>query len=473
MKKLSIKSITYLFLCWLFAVACRQETPPPDILIFLADDLGSTDLHCYGGPARTPNLDQLARNGLQFTDFYAPAPNCSPSRAGLMTGRTPSRTGMYNYRPDNHVFHLSASETTIAELLKTKDYQTVHIGKWHLGCLPQDTKLNHPQPADHGFDYSLGTENNAEPSHLNPRNFIRNGVPVGETDGYSCQLLADEAQRWFEQYRDPEKPFFLYVAFHETHDRIASPPALMERYEGPEAEYLANVENMDLAAGRIIDLVKQRGNWDNTIVVFASDNGPYRALSRGRLRGLKADVYEGGIRSPGILHWPARIKKGRLETTPAGLVDILPTLCEINQIDLPEKKIDGASLLPLLEGKPLQRTTPLFWYYYRTVPEVAMRMGDYVLLGNSLDTVPRTHPTADIDMPFIQNMQLKEFELYNVEQDSAQQVDLAADQSGRVEAMRPVMEQMLREVQAEGPFWEGMPAYDRERARLKIGYRRN
>ena len=466
------KQFLFIFLLSLSITACQQETAPPNIVILLADDLGSTDLHCYGGTAFTPNLDKLAQNGLRFTDLYAPAPNCSPSRAGLMTGRTPSRTGMYNYRSANHVFHLPASETTIAELLKSKGYQTAHFGKWHLGNLPQTPTLNHPQPKDHGFDYSLGTDNNAEPSHHNPKNFIRNGVAVGETDGYSCQLLADEAENWFEQHRDPNKPYFLYVAFHETHAKIASPPELMAHYDGPEAKYLANVENMDLATGRILELIKNNSDWENTLIIFASDNGPYRAPSRGDLRGLKADVYEGGIRSPGIIHWPEKIKEGRTETTPASLVDLLPTFCEINDIALPEKKIDGVSLLPLLKGQPIERSTPLFWYYYRTVPEVAMRIGEYVLLGNSLDTVPRTHPTSDLDMPFITNMTLIDFELYNVEQDSAQQHNLASDDPKRLAEMREMMEQLLKDVQAEGPVWEGMPAYDRKRAKLKIGYRR-
>ncbi len=470
-----MRNVIYVLLTSLSSIllaACTPSGKAPNIVILLADDLGSTDLGIYGGKARTPHLDQLAKNGLRFTDFYAPAPNCSPSRAGLMTGRTPSRSGMYNYRPAGHVFHLPASETTIAELLQKQGYQTAHIGKWHLGCLPQNPALDHPQPEDHGFDYSFGTENNAEPSHLNPVNFVRNGKEIGETDGYACQLLADETADWFKQYRDPDKPFFLYVAFHEPHAVIASPPELMENYSGSDAKYLANVENMDLAVGRIIELLKKQADWENTLVVFASDNGPYRAASRGNMRGLKADVYEGGIRSPGIIHWPKKIKSGGVETTPASLLDILPSICAINQLKLPDTKIDGVSLLPLLEGEAIERSTPLFWYYYRTVPEVAMRIGDYVLLGNSLDTVPRTHPTSDIDMDFIKNIRLKEFELYQVERDSAQQYNLAGEEPERVAEMRPIMEKMLREVVAEGPVWKGMPTYNPTKAKLKIGYRR-
>ena len=153
-------------------ISCNMKRPKqPNVLILLADDMGYTDLSCYGGKAKSPNLDRLAENGIKFTNFYAPAPNCSPSRTGLLTGRMPSRVGMYSYRRDFHTMHLPDSEITIAELLKENGYQTAHFGKWHLSCLPQDSSLNQPQPVDQGFEYSLGTENNAIPSHLNPKNF--------------------------------------------------------------------------------------------------------------------------------------------------------------------------------------------------------------------------------------------------------------------------------------------------------------
>jgi len=128
----------------------------------IADDMGYGDLECYGGISKTPNLNRLAKNGLRFTDFYAAASNCSPSRVGLLTGRSPARVGMYSYRPPNHPMHLRDGEVTIAEVLKDQGYQTSHIGKWHLGCLPQDSTLNHPQPHEQGFETSLGTENNSQ-----------------------------------------------------------------------------------------------------------------------------------------------------------------------------------------------------------------------------------------------------------------------------------------------------------------------
>src|SRR5690606_24853047 len=146
-----------------------------NVLIILADDMGYRDLNSFGGVANTPNLDALAAKGLKFTNCYAGAPNCSPSRVSLLTGRIPARAGMYSYRPPGSVMHLPDKEITLAELLKSAGYQTAHFGKWHLGALPGDTNPKQPQPQQQGFDYSFGTENNAEPSHLNPINFIRNG----------------------------------------------------------------------------------------------------------------------------------------------------------------------------------------------------------------------------------------------------------------------------------------------------------
>jgi len=458
-------------------ISCSEKqgnTQAPNVLILLADDLGSTDLACYNGKANTPNLDKLAEQGIKFTHFYAPAPNCSPSRTGLLTGRMPSRVGMYSYRPAKHVMHMPDAEITIAELLKAKGYQTAHFGKWHLSCLPQDPKFNHPQPHEQGFEYSLGTENNARPSHLNPINFIRNGEEVGETDGYSCQLVAKEVASWFQDFYQKEKPFFLYVAFHEVHAKIASPPEMVSNYQDePQryAEYLANVENMDKASGNIIAELESRGLLENTIVIFASDNGPYRKGSAGIKRGLKGEVYDGGIRVPGIVSWPKKIKPAQVEHTPAGLVDVLPTLADICEFELPsDRKIDGTNLSPLFRNEALKRNTPLTWFFYRSYPEMSMRIDDYMLIGNALDSIPRTHPLSDIDMDFIKNIQLKEFELYNIIEDPSQQNNLAKTHAGVLEEMKPQMLQLLEEIKEEGPYWEGLFEYENLPSRFKQAY---
>ena len=465
-----------LFVLIIISYSCKSEKEEikPNVLILLADDLGYTDLHCFGGKARSPNLDNLAEKGMKFTNFYAPAPNCSPSRTGLLTGRMPSRVGMYTYRAPGQVMHLPDAEISIAELLKVQGYQTAHFGKWHLSCLPQDSTLNHPQPQNQGFEYSLGTENNAIPSHLNPTNFVRNGERVGETKGYSCQLLADEVENWFDSFYRREKPFLMYVAFHEVHTKIASPPELIQHYPNEavkDAEYLANVENMDSAAGRILNELEKRGLLENTFVVFASDNGPYKSGSAGNLRGLKGEVYDGGIRVPGIFYWKGKIKKRQISDTPAGLIDVLPTLANVCGFELPQdRKIDGTSLAPLFDGKRLERKTPLMWFFYRAYPEIAMRMGDYILIGNALDSVPRTHRISDLDMDFIKQIELKDFAFYNINNDPSQQQNLVKSESGVLNEMKSRMISLLEEIKTEGPYWKGLPKYESLPSKFKKAY---
>ncbi|WP_460516190.1 sulfatase-like hydrolase/transferase [Cyclobacterium sediminis] len=440
----------------------------PNVVLILADDMGYADLQGYGGVANTPNLDALASEGVKFTNCYAGAPNCSPSRVGLLTGRIPARAGMYSYRPPGSVMHLPDNEITIAELLKPEGYQTAHFGKWHLSVLPQDEELNQPQPHQQGFDYSLGTENNAQPSHLNPVNFIRNGTPIGEQKGYSCQLVADEVDLWFEQNYQKEQPFFLYVAFHEPHAKVASPDNLIANYpeyDKKTAEYFANIENMDLAAGRILQAIKSRGLDNNTMVFFASDNGPYRIGSQGELRGLKGEVYDGGIKVPGIFSYPGIFPGNREIDTPIWFQDLLPTIGELCEVVIPEdRKYDGINLLPLLKGGTINREKPMLWYFYRSSPELAMRMGDYMLMGRSNDKVPRTHGVSDIDMAFIKGIQPEFFELYNVSSDAGQQMDLAAAEPEKLEEMKSAMFTLLEEVKEEGPNWEGLPKYNEQKA---------
>ena len=188
-----------------------------NFLIILAADLGYGDVGCFGNRTiKTPNLDRLASQGIRLTSCYAAAPVCSPSRAGLLTGRTPSRVGVYDWIPAGHPMHLPRNEITVATLLQQAGYATCHVGKWH--CNGEFNSPEQPQPGDHGFDHWFSTQNNAAPTHHNPVNFVRNGVPVGRLEGYSSHIVAGEAIHWLKDLRDPAKPFFLYVCFHEPHE---------------------------------------------------------------------------------------------------------------------------------------------------------------------------------------------------------------------------------------------------------------
>lgn len=199
----------------------KPDFKRPNFLVFMADDLGYSDLSCFGSKeTQTPVLDSLAKAGIRFTDFYAGAPLCSPSRAAMLTGRFPTRVGMYSYVPLNSPMHLKTSEITSAKLLQQSGYDTAHMGKWHLGNDLQIGQI--PTPKDHGFSYWFATENNALPTHHNPVNFVRNGKEVGKIDGYSCQIVADEAIGWLNEKRNANKPFFLNIWFHEPHRKVAA-----------------------------------------------------------------------------------------------------------------------------------------------------------------------------------------------------------------------------------------------------------
>jgi len=444
----------------LFCLSCDDpldiELNRPNIVFLLADDMGYGDFERIGGSTETPNLNRLADEGIFFNNFYAAGPNCSPSRTGLMTGKSPAKVGMYSYRPKNHPLHLPDQEITLAELLKTRGYQTAHIGKWHLGELTGNPVFDHPQPHDQGFDYSMGTENNAEPSHHNPMNFIRNGKALGKVEGYSCQIVAQECMDWLNQKSD--NPFFLYVAFHEPHAKVASPPELVEKYKNlpqKDAEYLANIDHLDSAIGRILNYLKQHDLMDNTIIMFSSDNGSYRLASNAGLKAVKSFLYDGGIRVPGIIKWSGIKTNRKVVEAPTGLVDVLPTLCEIVGI-YPPDDLDGTSFLPLLEGKPFKRKFPLYWFFYRTSPEIAMRVGDHIILGLDNDTIPRPHQFSQDDLRYLKNISLKDYELYDLRNDFSQEKNLFHSHPKK-DSLKRLIDHKLTEIRNNRYPWQKLP----------------
>ncbi len=384
MKTITLPSAVFAFL--LMSATSLSAGERPNVVVLLADDLGFQDVGCYGGPVKTPALDGLAAKGVRFTDFYSGCAVCSPSRATLLTGRHHIRTGVYSWIWDHHQnSHLLQREVTLAEVLKSHGYATAHIGKWHLG-LPTANR-NKPTPDVHGFDYWFATWNNAQPSHKDPANFIRNGKPVGKIEGYSCQIVVDEAIAWLEERRDTGAPFFLNVWFHEPHDPIAAPNEIVAGYgklNDQAAIYSGTIENTDRAIARLLARLEEIDSPNNTLIIYASDNGSYRDDRTGGLRGSKGSNWEGGIRVPGIFCWPGTVREGHVETEPAGLVDLLPTVCGLLGIAQPHgRHLDGSDLSPLLTERrqAFQRHQPLFWHLAQTYPVVAIRDGNYSLVA--------------------------------------------------------------------------------------------
>ncbi|MFK7820235.1 MAG: sulfatase-like hydrolase/transferase [Planctomycetaceae bacterium] len=370
----------------------------PNVVILLADDLGSKDIGCYGGPVKTPVLDRLASEGVRFTHFYSGAAVCSPARAALLTGRQHMRTGVYTVIQDHmHDMHLLNREVTIAEHLKSNGYQTVHVGKWHLGTPFRGRKK--PWIDEHGFDHWFATDLNAAPSHRNPVNFWRNRKRVGKLEGYACQIVVDEAISWLDTKRDAKKPFFLNVWFHEPHAPLAAPPEIVSQYgepNDPAAIYSATIDNTDRAIGRLVKKLEDIGQLDDTIIFYTSDHGSYRPERNGGLTGNKGSLFEGGIRTPGIFFWPNGIKRGQTEPTPGAAIDLLPTLCGLTGIDLPQNvKLDGTDLSPVLlrsgslqdvrpKARPVgtvKRINPLAWISPTAQPALVIRDNRFALVA--------------------------------------------------------------------------------------------
>ena len=416
---------------------------PPNIVVLLCDDLGYGDLACFGHPQiKTPNIDRLASEGLKLTHCYAAAPVCSPSRGGLLTGRNPYRLGIRDWIPAQSGVFLRPGEVTVPQLLRTAGYQTCHVGKWHL-----NSRINgsEPTPGDAGFDYWMYTQNNAAPNHLDPTNFVRMGKQIGKQSGPSSHVIVQEAMSWLDKTEN--RPFYLNVWFHEPHEKIAAEDKYVDLYPG-EADpdrrhYMADVSQMDAAVGRLMQYLDEHGLRETTFVFFSSDNGPetknrYQGSERsqgspGPFRGMKLHLSEGGIRVPGVMRWPGQIRPGTESTQPVCSVDLLPTFCALAGIRPPQdRSLDGASLLPLFEGRPIQRSHPLYWQYDKALNlpwVVALRDGPWKLLANQ---------------------QLDRFQLFNLEQDPGEQVDLASERADQVASLAALMKTLHTEINQDG-----------------------
>ncbi|MCX7818858.1 MAG: sulfatase-like hydrolase/transferase [Kiritimatiellae bacterium] len=482
-----MRTLCPVIVAFVSSVAVAGAAERPNFLVILCDDLGWGDLACYGHPhIRTPNLDRLAREGVRLTSCYCAAPVCSPSRVGLLTGRVPDRAGVYDWIPEartdgrpradgRDAVHLRRGEVTLPSVLKQVGYATAMSGKWH--CNSMFNRPEQPQPGDAGFDHWFATQNNATPSHENPVNFVRNGVPVGPLTGFSCRLVAREVINWLDDLRrrEPARPFFAYVAFHEPHEPVASPPDLVRHYadvarNDNEAQYFANVENMDGAVGELLDALERLRVATNTLVFFSSDNGPetlnrYQAASRcygsaGPLRGRKLWTTEGGIRVPGILRWPARVAPGRVCDEPISSLDLLPTFARLAGAVLPAGlELDGTDLTGWLAGAPLERRKPLYWAYYNAINDqrIAMRDGPWKVLARLEDAngavVPRMENITEATVGRVRAARLGGVSVFRLPDDVGESRDLSRDLGAQRDELQRRLEQLHQEIVASMHVW--------------------
>ena len=390
----------------LLGLPARAQDRPPNIVFLLIDDLGATDLGCYGsGYHETPHLDQLARDGMKFTQAYSACTVCSPTRAAVLTGKAPARLHLTDWiaghdRPHARLTipewtkHLPEAEETVAERLKTRGYATASIGKWHLGG-PEH------YPEKHGFDLNVGgTDAGSPPSYFSPYRIatLRDG-PEGE---FLTDRLTREAESFIEKHAD--QPFFLYLPHYAVHTPIQGKPEVVAKYQAKKAAgghanpvYAALLESVDDSVGRLRATLKRLALDEHTLFVFTSDNGGLSGTvgAQGWRRGPtdnsplrlgKGSPYDGGVRVPLLVAWPGVVEPGSECDTPVISYDHLPTLLEATQTPLkPGQVVDGVSLLPLLTQKGALAREAIYWHYPHyhpggSTPHSAVREGDWKLI---------------------------------------------------------------------------------------------
>lgn len=379
----------------LFGVSSAPAADKPNIILCMGDDHGWEETGYNGHPhVKTPVLDKMAASGLRLDHFYAAHPSCSPTRVSVLTGRHPNRCGTFvpnrSIRPE---------EITIAQRLRDAGYLCGHFGKWHLGPVKKSSPTN---PGAMGFHEWLSHDNFFE---LNPQ-LSRNGGPPQMFKGESSGIIVDAALRFIAKAKRQGKPFFVVVWFGSPHEPYSGLKRDLDLYNDlPEAyakrkvrltsnktgkptrrplrdvvrERFAEITAMDRAIGKLRSDLKSNGLRDNTLLWYCGDNGtPASGLVASPFRGRKGQIYEGGTRVPGIIEWPARIRKPRVSKMNSVTSDMLPTLCAAAGIEPVKRPLDGVNLLPLIEGKMNRRPTPIGFWMYRTQNEKPQSLKPYI-----------------------------------------------------------------------------------------------
>lgn len=432
-----------------------QAQKRPHILFIMIDDLGWMDLACQGNRlVETPHLDRLTKQGIRFTNNYAAAPVCSPTRAAIMTGKAPARLRITNHLPDQQRFipddaswlpaecadHLELEEVTIAERLKATGYATAFIGKWHLSQRG-NTRF---QPEHQGFDINLGgCDFGGPPTFFDPYRIPT--LPNRKVGEYLPDRLADESIAFMKDHvrNRPDQPFYLCLWNYTVHWPMEAPEELLEKYKdrkGPglnDTRYGAMIEAMDSATGRILNALDQLGIAEDTLLVFTSDNGAFGGVGDNRpLREEKGYLYEGGIRVPLIVRWPGHTTAGTTCDTPTISTDFYPTLLAAAGIPLETTdERDGKNLVPLFQGDPLEREAVYFHY-----PNYAFHR------GNRLGSAVRIGPWK-----LIHYYDRDECELYNLEEDLSEAHNVAAQYPDRVATLLKKLKRWRKEVNAAEP----------------------
>jgi arylsulfatase A-like enzyme len=412
----------------------------PNVVLILADDLGYSDLACYGArDVRTPHIDRLAAAGMKFTHFYANSSVCSPSRAALLTGRYPELVGVpgvIRTHADNSWGHLAADAVLLPTLLKKAGYHTALVGKWHLGLKEPNT------PTARGFDHFHGFLGDMMDDYFSHRrhgiNYLRLGDRQIDPKGHATDLFTQWAVEDIRK-QAAQGPFLLYLAFNAPHDPLQPTAAALERVQAREpqlgekrAKLLAQIEHLDEGVGQVLDGLQQAGVAENTLVLFGSDNGgslPHGA-SNGALRDGKGSMYEGGLRVPCCARWPGHITPGTTERVALSM-DLFPTICDAAGVRI-RHEIEGRSLLPTLLGKeqPAEDRDLFF-----------IRREGGVYQGKTIHALRRG------DWKLVQNQPGGPLELYNLKDDPGERRDVGKEQPEVFRAMAEALQEHVRQRQ--------------------------
>jgi arylsulfatase A-like enzyme len=420
------------------------------VIIIYTDDQGALDAHCYGAEDLiTPNMDSLARRGVRFTQMYAPSAICSASRAGLMTGRTPARAGVPgNCSSSEGVAGMPTEEVTIAEILHDAGYVTGHVGKWHLGYTPET------MPNGQSFDYSFGHMGGCidNYSHFfywagpNRHDLWRNGEMIWADGQFFPDLMAQECEEFLEENRD--KPFFLYWANNVPHYPLQGTEKWRAKYTelpSPRRMYAAFVSTLDERIGRVVAKVDALGLREKTLIIFQSDHG-HSTEERtfggggyaGPYRGAKGCLFEGGLRIPSIVSMPGTIPEGQTRDQMATGCDWFPTIAQICGCPLPDCRIDGKSLVPVITSADAPSPHEVFYWQLGRGKgaQWVVRQGDWKLLGNPTDRSEKAPLTKD-DKLF----------LVNLAEDISEMTNLAPKHPDVVARLKKIQEGYAQEIE--------------------------
>ncbi len=462
--------------------AAGFEGTPPNIVLILCDDMGYGDPGCYGDETtlRTPNMDSLARDGIRFTDSYASASLCTPSRIGLLTGRYAVRTGLtfplqsggtplfkslfikagramgrlgaLDLSLPSSVDGIPEPEITIADALKVAGYRTGMIGKWHLGDFSVDPQYH---PMRHGFDEFFGTPmtNDELPNPLY-RNETMLEADIGLNQARLTGLSTKEAVDFIERSRDGE-PFFLYMAYHAPHLPLFATEEFKDKSKG--GIYGDVIEELDANIGKILKCLSENGLEDNTIVIFTSDNGPwYNGNPGDEFRGRKGQSYEGGFRVPLVVRWPGHIRPGALCEAPTMNIDFFPTLLALAGLELPSDRIiDGRNIAGLLTGR--ETASPhdaLFFYHHETLEGIRAGQWKYFRYINHYTwPIPMDKPTTLFGKASGGEFLGQWPNLYNLDTDEGENYDLASRYPEVCEKLDKIMAEWEREIEKNPGGW--------------------